>query len=230
MYRVSSRWAPRCLRSRVGVVHCLLVRATQMVRQQELLLFSTVALLAHAFEIVPAFEFVDLTRLAGSRIAQPDLIAAATPRPEEQSASSLWRAWSTLRSSLWSSAADEGGAVDSAAVRTMSYIAQELDRRLAAKDYDRALALLDPRVEWQTPQWRAVGHAAVKATWESGIDAKWGITPVWKKVTACESELVFARECETFRVMGWPIRLRQTFHVRKKGFGFVVLKAVTERL
>ena len=230
MYRVSSRWAPRCLRSRVGVVHCLLVRATQMVRQQELLLFSTVALLAHAFEIVPAFEFVDLTRLAGSRIAQPDLIAAATPRPEEQSASSLWRAWSTLRSSLWSSAADQGGAVDSAAVRTMSYIAQELDRRLAAKDYDRALALLDPRVEWQTPQWRAVGHAAVKATWESGIDAKWGITPVWKKVTACESELVFARECETFRVMGWPIRLRQTFHVRKKGFGFVVLKAVTERL
>ena len=230
MYRVSSRWAPRCLRSRVGLVHCLLVRATQMVRQQELLLFSTVALLAHAFEIVPAFEFVDLTRLAGSRIAQPDLIATATPRPEEQSASSLWRAWSTLRSSLWSSAADEGGAVDSAAVRTMSYIAQELDRRLAAKDYDRALALLDPRVEWQTPQWRAVGHAAVKATWESGIDAKWGITPVWKKVTACESELVFARECETFRVMGWPIRLRQTFHVRKKGFGFVVLKAVTERL
>ena len=208
----------------------MLVRATQMVRQQELLLFSTVALLAHAFEIVPAFEFVDLTRLAGSRIAQPDLIATATPRPEEQSASSLWRAWSTLRSSLWSSAADEGGAVDSAAVRTMSYIAQELDRRLAAKDYDRALALLDPRVEWQTPQWRAVGHAAVKATWESGIDAKWGITPVWKKVTACESELVFARECETFRVMGWPIRLRQTFHVRKKGFGFVVLKAVTERL
>ena len=230
MHRVSSRWAPRCLRSRVGLVHCLLVRATQMVRQQELLLFSTVALLAHAFEIVPAFEFVDLTRLASSRIAQPDLIAAATPRPEEQSASSLWRAWSTLRSSLWSSAADEGGAVDSAAVRTMSYIAQELDRRLAAKDYDRALALLDPRVEWQTPQWRAVGHAAVKATWESGIDAKWGITPVWKKVTACESELVFARECETFRVMGWPIRLRQTFHVRKKGFGFVVLKAVTERL
>ena len=208
----------------------MLVRATQMARQQELLLFSTVALLAHAFEIVPAFEFVDLTRLAGSRIAQPDLIAAATPRPEEQSASSLWRAWSTLRSSLWSSAADEGGAVDSAAVRTMSYIAQELDRRLAAKDYDRALALLDPRVEWQTPQWRAVGHAAVKATWESGIDAKWGITPVWKKVTACDSELVFARECETFRVMGWPIRLRQTFHVRKKGFGFVVLKAVTERL
>ena len=230
MHRVSSRWAPRCLRSRVGLVHCLLVRATQMVRQQELLLFSTVALLAHAFEIVPAFEFVDLTRLASSRIAQPDLIAAATPRPEEQSASSLWRAWSTLRSSLWSSAADEGGAVDSAAVRTMSYIAQELDRRLAAKDYDRALALLDPRVEWQTPQWRAVGHAAVKATWESGIDAKWGITPVWKKVTACDSELVFARECETFRVMGWPIRLRQTFHVRKKGFGFVVLKAVTERL
>ena len=112
----------------------------------------------------------------------------------------------------------------------MSYIAQELDRRLAAKDYDRALALLDPRIEWQTPQWRAVGHAAVKATWESGIDAKWGITPVWKKVTACDSELVFARECETFRVMGWPIRLRQTFHVRKKGFGFVVLKAVTERL
>ena len=218
------------MRSRVGLVHCLLVRATQMVRQQELLLLSTVALLAHAFEIVPAFEFVDLTRLAGSRIAQPDLIAAATPRPEEQSASSLWRAWSTLRSSLWSSAADEGGAVDSAAVRTMSYIAQELDRRLAAKDYDRALALLDPRIEWQTPQWRAVGHAAVKATWESGIDAKWGITPVWKKVTACESELVFARECETFRVMGWPIRLRQTFHVRKKGFGFVVLKAVTERL
>ena len=230
MYRVSSRWAPRCLRSRVGLVHCLLVRATQMARQQELLLLSTVALLAHAFEIVPAFEFVDLTRLAGSRIAQPDLIAAATPRPEEQSASSLWRAWSTLRSSLWSSAVDEGGAVDSAAVRTMSYIAQELDRRLAAKDYDCALALLDPRVEWQTPQWRAVGHAAVKATWESGIDAKWGITPVWKKVTACESELVFARECETFRVMGWPIRLRQTFHVRKKGFGFVVLKAVTERL
>ena len=202
---------------------------TQMVRRQALLLFSTVALLP-AFEIVPAFEFVDLTRLAGSRIVQPDLIAAATPRPEEQSASSLWRAWSTLRSSLWSSAVNEGGEVDSAAVRTMSYIAQELDRRLAAKDYDRALALLDPRIEWQTPQWRAVGHAAVKATWESGIDAKWGVTPVWRKVTACESELVFARECETFRVMGWPIRLRQTFHVRKKGFGFVVLKAVTERL
>ena len=102
---------------------------TQMVRRQALLLFSTVALLP-AFEIVPAFEFVDLTRLAGSRIVQPDLIAAATPRPEEQSASSLWRAWSTLRSSLWSSAVNEGGEVDSAAVRTMSYIAQELDRRL----------------------------------------------------------------------------------------------------
>ena len=85
---------------------------TQMGRQQGWLLFSTVAFSTVAFEIVPAFEFVDLTRLAGSRIAQPDLIAAATPRPEEQSASSLWRAWSTLRSSLWSSAVDEGGAVD----------------------------------------------------------------------------------------------------------------------
>ena len=53
---------------------------------------------------------------------------------------------------------------------------------------------------------------------------------MWRKVTACDTGLVFARECETFRVMGWPIRLRQTFHVRKKGFGFVVLKAVTERL
>ena len=77
---------------------------------------------------------------------------------------------------------------------------------------------------------RPLETEAVKETWASGIDAKWGVTPVWRKVTACETGLVFARECETFRVMGWPIRLRQTFHVRKKGFGFVVLKAVTERL
>jgi hypothetical protein len=202
-----------------------------MVRRPTFLLINAVALLVVS-EIAGSIQIVDLTRLGGSRIAQPDLIAAATPppHPEETLASSLWGAWSSLRS-IWSCAVDDNeGTVDSGAVRAMSYIAEELDRRLAAKDYDRALALLDPRIEWQTPQWRAVGHAAVKETWASGIDAKWGVTPVWRKVTACDTGLVFARECETFRVMGWPIRLRQTFHVRKKGFGFVVLKAVTERL
>ena len=200
-----------------------------MVRRPTFLI-NAVALLVVS-ETAGSRQIVDLTRLPGSRIAQPDLIAAAAPppHPEDQLSSSLWGAWSSLRSTFRSSAVDEG-TVDSGAVRTMSYIAEELDRRLAAKDYDRALALLDPRIEWQTPQWRAVGHAAVKETWASGIDAKWGVTPVWRKVTACETGLVFARECETFRVMGWPIRLRQTFHVRKKGFGFVVLKAVTERL
>ena len=199
-----------------------------MARRPTFLLINAVALLVVS-ETAGSIHIVDLTRLPGSRIAQPDLIAAAAPPPHpDQLSSSLWGAWSSLRSTFRSSAVDEG--TDSGAVRTMSYIAEELDRRLAAKDYDRALALLDPRIEWQTPQWRAVGHAAVKETWASGIDAKWGVTPVWRKVTACETGLVFARECETFRVMGWPIRLRQTFHVRKKGFGFVVLKAVTERL
>ena len=43
-------------------------------------------------------------------------------------------------------------------------------------------------------------------------------------------ESVFTRECDTFRVLGWPIRLRQTFHMRRKGFGLVVLKATIERL
>ena len=203
-----------------------------MVRRPACLLLNAVALLVVS-EIAGSIQIVDLTRLARSRIAQPDLVAAVTPpppQPEEQLASSLWGAWSSVRSTFGLGAAVDEGTVDSGAVRAMSYIAEELDRRLAAKDYDRALALLDARIEWQTPQWRAVGHAAVKETWASGIDAKWGVTPVWRKVVAGETGLVFARECETFRVMGWPIRLRQTFHVRKKGFGFVVLKAVTERL
>eukprot|EP00320_Phaeocystis_rex_P014992 CAMPEP_0119094144 /NCGR_PEP_ID=MMETSP1178-20130426/165289_1 /TAXON_ID=33656 /ORGANISM="unid sp, Strain CCMP2000" /LENGTH=198 /DNA_ID=CAMNT_0007077855 /DNA_START=75 /DNA_END=671 /DNA_ORIENTATION=+ len=182
-------------------------------------------------------HITDITRLTRSRISQPEMLAAAVSPPVhsqwllEQFASSLLGAWSLLRSMIWGYATVDETAVDSSAVRTMSFIAEELDRRLAAKDYERAAALLDPQIEWQTPQWRAVGHAAVKETWASGIDDKWGITPVWRKVSRDNGPgLVFTRECDTFRVMGWPIRLRQTFHVRKKGFGFVVLKAITVRL
>ena len=201
-----------------------------MARQRSAsLLINAVALLVCA-DLVGCIQIVDISRLARSRISQPDIIAAVTPPVIQEQFDGLWGAWSSLRSMVWGSAVEEGAVNLSGAVRTMSYIAEQLDRHLAAKEYDRALSLLDPRIEWQTPQWRAVGRAAVKETWASGIDAKWGVTPVWRKVTAGGTGLVFVRECDTFRVMGWPIRLRQTFHVRKKGFGFVVLKAVTERL
>jgi len=201
-----------------------------MARRPTSLLINAVALCV-LVDPAGCIQIADIKRLARSRNAQPEMTAAICPPLipyPEQFASSVWGAWSSLRSMLWDSAGDEG-AVDSGAVRTMSMLAEQLDSRLAAKDYERAAALLDPMIEWQTPQWKAVGHGAVKETWASGIDDKWGVTPVWRKVTGGPG-LVFTRDCDTFRVMGWPIRLRQTFHVRKKGFGFVVLKAVTVRL
>ena len=116
------------------------------------------------------------------------------------------------------------------AISSMSLLAEQLDGYLASKDYELAAALLDPSVEWQTPAWKASGHAAVRAKWASGVDDKWGVTPVWREVIGGGRGLVFTRECEAFRVMGWPVRLRQTFHVRQKGVGYVVLKTVIERL
>ena len=116
------------------------------------------------------------------------------------------------------------------AISSMSLLAEQLDGYLASKDYELAAALLDPSVEWETPAWKASGHAAVRAKWASGVDDKWGVTPVWREVIGGGRGLVFTRECEAFRVMGWPVRLRQTFHVRQKGVGYVVLKTVIERL
>ena len=42
--------------------------------------------------------------------------------------------------------------------------------------------------------------------------------------------LSFARECATFHVLGWPIRLRQTFDVARQGLNFVVRRSKIERL
>ena len=112
----------------------------------------------------------------------------------------------------------------------MSLLAEQLDGYLASKDYEHAAALLDPSIEWQTPAWKASGHAAVKAKWASGVDDKWGVTPVWREIIGGGRALVFTRECEAFRVMGWPVRLRQTFHMRHNGVGYIVLKTVIERL
>ena len=116
------------------------------------------------------------------------------------------------------------------AISCMSLLAEQLDGYLASKDYEHAAALLDPSIEWQTPAWKASGHAAVKAKWASGVDDKWGVTPVWREIIGGGRALVFTRECEAFRVMGWPVRLRQTFHVRHNGVGYIVLKTVIERL
>lgn len=116
------------------------------------------------------------------------------------------------------------------ALSSVSLLAEQLDGYLASKDYGLAAALLDPSVEWQTPAWKASGHAAVMAKWASGVDDKWGVTPVWREVIGGGRGLVFTRECEAFRVMGWPVRLRQTFYVRQEGGGYVVLKTVVERL
>ena len=116
------------------------------------------------------------------------------------------------------------------AISCMSLLAEQLDGYLASKEYEHAAALLDPSIEWQTPAWKASGHAAVKAKWASGVDDKWGVTPVWREIIGGGRALVFTRECEAFRVMGWPVRLRQTFHVRHNGVGYIVLKTVIERL
>ena len=110
----------------------------------------------------------------------------------------------------------------------MSYIAQELDgassrtmiRARPARPSDR---VADASVESSRP---CVGESDVGEWHRRQV----GHHPGVEKGDCLFPRAVFARECETFRVMGWPIRLRQTFHVRKKGFGFVVLKAVTERL
>ena len=71
------------------------------------------------------------------------------------------------------------------------------------------------------------GRTKLIETWQSGIDDKWGVSPVWRApalvptetgdATARRGQLTFMRECETFRVFGWPIRLRQTWYVARGG-------------
>ena len=60
------------------------------------------------------------------------------------------------------------------------------------------------------------------------------MTPVWRalrlKAGDLRRGLTFERECEPFRVLGWPIRLRQTFDVARNGLGFLVRRAKIERL
>jgi len=151
-------------------------------------------------------------------------------RPVDQLVDGLWSAWSYVSSSIWASADDDSTAADPSATRAAAALVEQLDRRLAAKEFDRAATLLDPSVDWTTPSWRAHGVEPLKRTWRSGVDDKWGVSPVWRGLRATADRSVFTRECDTFRVLGWPIRLRQTFHVRKTIFITVVRKAVIERL
>ena len=56
----------------------------------------------------------------------------------------------------------------------------KLDTLLAARDYAAAAAYCVSRVDWETPSWHARNSADLRAIWESGVDDKWGITPVWR--------------------------------------------------
>ena len=204
--------------------------------QQRSVVFVAALIVASSHAAGPLASAV-VSKLPRSRV---QLVAQAQKVSQEEGAASqlahsVWAtwsgAWSYLRTSIWGAADGTSIAADhSSSARAASALVEQLDRRLAAKDYDRAAALLDPSVDWATPSWKAKGHVALKASWASGIDDKWGVTPVWRSLRETADESVFTRECDTFRVLGWPIRLRQTFHMRRKGFGLVVLKATIERL
>lgn len=197
-----------------------------------------------AWSLAPSVQRASLLATSGVRAVASGL--RATARGTWSLVPSRSQVWTVLWVPGWLAAervtADGTSGADVRSQRTALRLLETLHARLDARDFAGATKLLDRAVDWRTPQWRARGRAKLMETWQSGVDDKWGVSPVWRPpafvpagpddAAARRGQLLFTRECETFRVLGWPIRLRQTYEVARQGVGggFVVRSATIERL